>query len=149
MNLDKYEFVSRGDHKSYEFYSKGPRGSIKKVVIYKRLVQWNKNVFHLEFGDWDDVTKSINYKVTSNNNDREKILATVASTVLDFTTINPAAIIYAVGATPSRTRLYQMGINLYWDEISRMFDIYGFRQGNWEAFQRSCNYEAFVGAVKK
>jgi hypothetical protein len=149
MNLDKYEFVANDDHKSYEFDSEGPKGLIKKAVIYKRLAQWNENVFNLEFGDWDERTQNIDYNVKSNNNDRDKILATVAATVLDFTALNPTAIVYAVGATPSRTRLYQMGINTYWDEISKEFAIYGFRQGYWEPFQQGRNYEAFVGTVRK
>lgn len=149
MNLDKYEVIANIDHKSYEFYSQGPRGSIKKLIIYTRLAQWTQNVFNLGFGDWDEKTQRLDDKAISNNNDRDKILATVASTVIDFTKLNPAAIIYAEGATPSRTRLYQMGIKAHWDEISKKFHVYGFRQGDWEAFQLGCNYEAFVGSLKK
>lgn len=149
MNREKYEVVANSDQRSYEFYSKGPRGSIRKIILYKRLTEWNENIFNLGFGDWDEMTQSLNDKAMSNNNDRDKILATVASTVIDFTKRNPGAIIYAEGATPSRSRLYQMAIKAHLNEISKKLDVYGFRQGNWEAFQRSCNYEAFAVAVKK
>jgi hypothetical protein len=149
MNLDKYVVVANEDHKSYEFYSEGPKGPVRKVILYRRLTDWSENVFNLGFGDWDEKKQDINDKVTSNNNDREKILATVAATVLDFTERNPGVIIYAEGTTPSRTRLYQMRINANWDEISKLFDIYSFKQGEWKYFERGCNYEAFVVIVKK
>lgn len=142
MNLDKYTVVARNDHTSYEFYSEGPKGLIKKVIIYQRF-GWNANIFNLGFGDWDEKAQRMNDKVTSNNNDRDKILATVAATVLDFTKRNPGAIVYAEGATPSRTRLYQMGIRAHWNEIIPYFDVFGYKQGKWEIFSPGKNYEAF------
>jgi hypothetical protein len=124
MNLDKYSVVARNDHRSYEFYSEGPKGLIKKVILYKKL-DWDKNIFSLGFGDWDEETQNVDDKVTSNNSDRDKVLATVAATVLDFAKRNLGAIVYAEGATPSRTRLYQMGIRAHWSEINTQFDIRG------------------------
>ena len=82
------------------------------------------------------------------NNDRQKILATVASTVIAFIKYHPGAIIYAEGSIPSRTRLYQMGITAYWHEITKQFDILGFRLENWEPFQPGRSYEAFAVKIK-
>jgi hypothetical protein len=148
MNLDKYSIVARNDHMSYEFYSEGPKGLIKKVILYKKL-DWDKNIFSLGFGDWDEKTQNVDDKVTSNNSDRDKVLATVAATVLDFAKRNPGAIVYAEGATPSRTRLYQMGIRAHWSEINMQFDIRGYRQGEWETFHPGNNYEAFAVRIKE
>jgi hypothetical protein len=148
MNLDKYPVVARNDHMSYEFYSEGPKGLIRKIILYKKL-DWDKNVFSLGFGDWDEKTQNVNDKVNSNNNDRDKILATVAATVLDFAKRHPGAIVYARGATPSRTRLYQMGIRAHWIEINMQFDIRGYRQGKWETFRLGNNYEAFTVRIKE
>src|SRR5688572_18026618 len=52
-----------------------------------------------------------------NNQDRDKILATVAAMVLEFTEHFPEVWVYAQGSTLARTRLYQMGIAAHWDDI--------------------------------
>lgn len=75
MNLDKYPVVSDNNHRTYEFLSEGPNGTIKKVVLYQEI---DDNVFNLAFGDWDETNQKINDKARSNNNDRNKVLATVA-----------------------------------------------------------------------
>jgi len=49
----------------------------------------------------------------------------------------------AKGSTPSRTRLYQMGISEFWDEIQGIFEVKGYHGNNWEAFRKGKNYEAF------
>ncbi len=51
--------------------------------------------------------------------------------------------VYAKGSTPSRTRLYQMGIAANFKEISSLLHIYGFLNGNWHQFEKNINYEAF------
>jgi hypothetical protein len=148
MNLDKYSVISGKDHRSFEFYSEGPKGRIRKVIYYQLLSRWGDNVYNLAFGDWVENAKKVNDKVTTNNNDRQKILATVASTVWEFISYHPGSIVYAEGSTPSRTRLYQMGIAAYWHEISQQFEVLGFRMERWEPFQPGQNYEAFAIKIK-
>ena len=65
--------------------------------------------FNLGFGDQDESTGKINDLTISNNSDTDRILATVAATILEFTAHFPDAIVYVKGSTPARTRLYQMG----------------------------------------
>jgi len=139
MNLDRYTIIFDKEHESYGFVSEGPKGLIKKIVAYRRFVNWHDNIYNLGFGDWDEKNQGINDFVRSNNNDRDKILVTVAATVLDFTERNPGAIIYAEGTTPSRTRLYQMGISANRIEINDLFNIYGYWQGGWKPFQSGHN----------
>lgn len=148
MNLEKYMVASSKDYKSYEFFSEGPNGRIKKVIVFSKPANRQENIFNLAFGDWNEKQKKLNDRVISNNNDREKILATVASSVLEFIEHYPDAIVYAEGSTPSRTRLYQMGISAYFFEITQWLEVYGFRFGNWEAFQLGQNYEAFAVKIK-
>jgi hypothetical protein len=126
MDLEKYALLVNIDHRSYEFYSDGPNGRIKKIVQFRQLKNLNSNVFNLGFGDWNEKLQKVDDEVISNNKDREKILRTVADTVLNFTKHYPGATIYAKGATPARTRLYQMSIAAFWNEISEIFDTYGF-----------------------
>jgi hypothetical protein len=84
----------------------------------------------------------------TNNDDRDKVLATVAATVLEFLDHFPDMMVYAQGSTTSRTRLYQMGIAARHEEISSMLNIYGFINGQWEIFQRNYNYGAFLVCLK-
>ncbi len=145
MDLDKYAVVSDINHVVYEFLSERPYGTIKKVVFYQEI---GDNIYNLAFGDWDEERQRINDRVRSNNNDRDKVLATVASTVTDFIKYHPNAQILAQGSTPSRTRLYQMGILGNMNAIGNSFDIQGFYKGNWEIFKEGRNYEVFAVKAK-
>lgn len=73
----------------------------------------------------------------SNNEDRNKVLATVAFTTIEFMRHHPQAIVFARGSTPSRTRLYQISIQANWLEISKMFSVEGYYHANWEPFKKA------------
>ena len=145
MNLEKYSVVTDDEHLTYEFLSQGTKGTIKKVLFYQEI---EDNVYNLAFGDWDETIQKINDKARSNNDDRGKVLATVASTVIDFIKYHPAASVLAQGSTPGRTRLYQIGIGANWHAISKLFDVYGNFKGTWEAFEENKNYQAFLLKAK-
>ena len=55
----------------------------------------------------------------------------------------PDAIVYAKGSTPSRTRLYKMGIIANMKEVELVLDVFGFVDGKWERFTKNFNYEAY------
>src|SRR5690349_16600452 len=99
MELDKYTSLTDERHEVYEFLSSGPKGTIKKVVAYQRL---QDNIFNIAFGDWNEDTQTISDTIRSNNDDLQKVLATVASTVVDFVKHHPECIIYASGSTKAR-----------------------------------------------
>jgi hypothetical protein len=100
---------------------------------------------NLAFGDWNSHTQSIDDSVATNNNDSDKVLATVAFIVLDFTNRFHGIIIYAAGSTPGRTRKYQMGVNKYYDEICSLFHIFGITEGdNIQPFMKNVNYSGFL-----
>jgi hypothetical protein len=145
MNLDKYSITSDDSRLTYEFLSEGPKGTIKKVVLYQEI---GEGVFNLAFGDWDEKAQKIIDYSRTNNKDKDKVLATVASTVIDFIKNYPEAVIIAQGITPGKTRLYQMGINQNWVEISQLFDLEGFYEGAWEPFRRGRNYDVFTLKAK-
>jgi hypothetical protein len=149
MNIEKYSHVSKNNHQAFRFISSGPKGSIEKVVTFRNIKEWGENIYNLSFGDWDEHKQNINYQITSNNGDRQKVLATVAAIILEFSVFFPGKYIYFEGSTNARTRLYQMGISHYHSEISKFYDIYGFRQGAWEEFKPGRNFEAFLISQKK
>lgn len=143
---DKYQVISSEDLRSFEFLSEGPNGTIKKVVLFQ---EFHPDYYNLAFGDWDEIKQVINDTSRTNNNDRDKVIATVAYTVVDFLTLYKDAIIVASGSTPSRTRLYQNGINKHWVEISALFIVQGLLNDVWVPFKRDVNYDAFLVKRKK
>jgi hypothetical protein len=145
MHLSKYAALANASHETYEFLSSGPKGTIKKVVKYTEI---QPGVFNLGFGDWDEVEQKVKDNARTNNADRDIVLATVASTVVDFMRYHPGAILFAQGETPAKTRLYLMGINANWHEISQLFTVQGFAGGDWEPFEQGRNYEAFTLKAK-
>jgi len=145
MNLERYNYQTSESFQDYEFYSEGPRGAIEKVVRFTSVIVWNYSYYNLGFGDWNEDEKRIDDFMISNNQDAERVLATVASTVIDFTDHYPDVIIYAEGSTDSRTRRYQMGINKYWSEIDPIFEVFGLMENQgFQPFERGINYKAFV-----
>lgn len=147
MQKEKYELTSDPDVTTFRFVSKGPKGEIPKLILYQKTTI--KNVYNLAFGDWNEITNDIDDKAISNNNDSEKILATVASTVLSFTYKYPKSMILVKGSTPSRTRLYRIGISNNFEDINQNFDVLGYREEIWQPFNRNTDYEAFLVQRKK
>jgi len=146
MNLDRYTCFTNNDFLDYEFFSEGPKGKVKKVVRFSKIED-DPIVYNMGFGDEDPDTGEINDLAITNNEDRDLVLATVANTIIDFGNHYGNHYIYAKGSTPSRTRLYQMGIASLLEEIRMDFDIYGLKNENWHDFKKDVNYEAFL--VKK
>jgi hypothetical protein len=144
MKADKYEYNKIPEELYYEFFSEGPKGKIKKLVRYKLISEPPDYIFNLSFGDWNEKTFDADDSITTNNKDRQKVFATVADTVLDFTQLHPEAFIFAQGSTLSRTRLYQMGISAFWEEIGGLFRVIGYVNGEWKPFRKGINYQAFL-----
>jgi len=142
MKLPKYEIEAEDSLEVFEFVSIGPNGSISKLIKFSETSL--SGFYNLAFGDKDLLTGEIDDKVISNNGDSEKVLATIVSAVYAFTDKNKNAWVYATGSTPSRTRLYRIGITKYIDEVENDFEIYGLFNGEWENFTKDVDYTAFV-----
>ncbi|MBS7566846.1 hypothetical protein KHS38_20745 [Mucilaginibacter sp. Bleaf8] len=142
MHLDRYYTVTE-DYQEYEFFSEGPKGRIKKSV---RFIKINDDpiVYNLAFGDVDPATGKVSDLTTTDNKDREKVLATVAGTIHTFCNHYGNHYIYAEGSTSARTRLYQMSIARLWDDISKDFVVYGIKNGLPYEFELNVNYEGFL-----
>ena len=141
MQAEKYIVAASSQHTGYRFVSIGERGNFTKVVEYTQTN--NPEEYNLAFGDYDPSTGLISDTVRSNNGDRDKVLATVAETAIDFLQHYPDATVFAKGSTDARTRTYQMGINRFLDEITRRHDVFGLKNGKWEVFEPTQSYEAF------
>ena len=106
MKQSKYPVEAGKEQHLYEFFSEGPMGRIRKVILYEKL---GDDFFNLGFGDWNEELQQTDDSSRTNNGDRDKVLATVAFIALDFTDQFPNARIAVEGSTPARTRLYQKG----------------------------------------
>lgn len=145
MNLERYQYSNSNDYHDYEFYSEGPKGRISKMVTFSRIPNSDPAIYNLAFGDLNLVTGELDDSVSSNNQDREIVLATVANTIVEFCNHHGNHYIYAKGSTASRTRLYQMGITSLWEEISMDFEVYGLKDDDWQEFvPNQKNYDAFL-----
>ena len=144
MNLERYNYFT-SDYQVYEFYSEGPKGRIRKLVIFTKIPETEPPIYNLAFGDAHPVTGELNDAVITNNQDRDIVLATVANTIATFCDHYGNHYIYAEGSTASRTRLYQMGIASLWNEICAEFEVYGLNEDGWNEFKpNEVNYEAFL-----
>jgi hypothetical protein len=144
MRQEQYSFIRDSRRFYYEFYSIGPKGRVKKVVEYNRFTKLETESYNLSFGDWNEAGNCFDDMISTNNGDRNKVLATVAATVIDFMQHHADATLFVAGSTPARNRLYQMGIAGAWEEINMLFKIRGFVDGEWKSFQKGVNYTAFL-----
>jgi hypothetical protein len=151
MNLPSYSYSVNESFLTYEFFSDGPAGLIKKVVRFTRLISKDGSSFYnLAFGDWNETEQRVDDLIVTNNKDSERVLATVAAVVIDFSNRHKDVTIFAEGSTQARTRKYQMGIGKFKNEIESIFDVYGFgNKSKWEKFQTGINYEALLVRRKK
>ena len=132
---------------TFAFDSVGPQGVIRKMVQYQRIE--STDYYNLAFGDRIGNTNDIDDLVVSNNGDLQKILSTVAQTVITFTQQFPSASIVATGSTSARTRLYRIGISKHLLAIEESFEIFGFKEDNWHKFEMNTHYEVFLIKLKK
>ena len=136
-----YQFESSPDLSTFEFESIGPKGVITKVVNYTEINV--KGFFNLGFEDKDPQSGYISDLTVTNNNDSQKVLATVARTLYLFTEHYPKSVVIATGSTLARTRLYRIGIANNLTAIEQDFIILGLTEANWEPFRKNITYHAF------
>lgn len=142
MNLEKYDIETEVNSTYFEFISKGTQGSIVKVIKYSKIFE-EQEIYNLGFGDKNMTTGELDDNVISNNGDTYRVLATVASTLHEFFNEFPNAIVYSKGSSPSRTRLYQINISKYLNDIEKEFEIYGELEDKIERFKKNSNYIGF------
>ena len=56
--------------------------------------------------------------------------------------------VFAMGSTQARTRLYRMGITNNLIAIRQDFDVYGLLESGWHAFEKQKEYRAFLVTKK-
>lgn len=142
MRNEQYDVEIMPSPATYTFVSEGRNGRITKIIKYVELE--NSGFYNLGFGDKIGDTEDFDDKIVSNNGDRQKILATVAATIYDFTNKNPTAFVLIKGSSLSRTRLYRINISNFWEEISQNFYVFGQLDKRWQPFEPNQDYAVFL-----
>lgn len=142
MKNEKYQLQSDGRHTHFEFVSVGSKGTMQKLIEFQPTSI--PNFYNLAFGDKNPATGKMDDLAVSNNGDMEKVLSTVADAVHKFFEQEPKAIVYATGSTPSRTRLYRMGLTKFYTEIQEEFYLFGQIGDEAFIFEPGTDYEGFV-----
>src|SRR5471030_3075964 len=123
MDIDHYDNIERSaDYKRYSFISKGPNGDLLKLVKFNSFSQIPDS-YNLSLGTIrGEIT---DYDETTNNNDRDKVLATVFYIARIFSQRYPERKIFIKGRNGVTTRLYRGAINHAFKEIIKEYFIYG------------------------
>ncbi len=130
-------------YERFEFVSEGYNGRILKRIEFTST-QWS-GFYNLAFGDVKENGELDDLK-TSNNGDRNKVLATILRVVDFYTKLFPERWLYFKGSTENRTRLYRMAVSLHLEELSEKFEILADPNGDLEfvRFQKGLNVNAFL-----
>lgn len=139
---ESYEIIADSRMIFFEFVSEGEKGPVVKQVKYEKIDP--AGIYNLSFGDKDHTSGEVDDNVVTNNGDKQKVLTTVAVTVISFLDKYPNACIYATGSSKARTRLYRMNIVNNLKDIVELFTIYGLKNDNWEKFVKGVDYDAFL-----
>ena len=147
MNQPSYAFDQDEAALRFDFESVSDQRVIHKRIEYS--VTTVPDLYNLALGDvlpngvLDDTMRS-------NNDDRDKVMATVVQTLLVFLRQYPDRYVIFSGSTESRTRLYRVIISRELDNALELFDIYGvIPDGGFELFQADSQYIAFLITGKK
>nr|MCU0339015.1 hypothetical protein [Spirosomataceae bacterium] len=119
MDKPAYPFKVLEDGQRFEFQSISQKRVVQKVVEFRELE--TANIYNLALvdikqdGTFDDMS-------VTNNQDMERIIATVIRTIQVFLTFKPSAKVFFMGSTPSRTRLYRGIINKYLAQAEQIYE---------------------------
>jgi hypothetical protein len=145
MKYERYnELVVSKNFLVYEFTSVGPKGAIPKMIKFS---PYDEVIYNLAFGT-KNKDGSIDDLARDNNDDRNKILATVVFALRVFFDKYPDNWVYFTGSTRERTRLYRMAITNNIEELSADFEITGTftaeHRYNTIPFEKGVNFFAFL-----
>lgn len=145
MNKPFYEFEITEEALRFEFESVGNERVVRKVVRYAETNV--PDLYNLSLVDVLANGAESDTAITDNG-DMEKVLATVFRTFSVFLNHYPDRMIFFMGSTPARTRLYQIAIRRELTEALTLFSIRGLTDNGFKPFVDNQTYKAFVFTLK-
>lgn len=121
---EHYPLSFREDFTYFEFESVGPKGIVRKVIAFEDM---GNGMTNIAFGDkiGDDWTD----EAETNNQDLVKVMATVVHAALIYSEKFPQKGMVARPLDKRRKKLYDAIVRRNFDEISKIFEILGFQDG--------------------
>ena len=116
MNVKPYAISYDSKRVTFGFQSVSNRQTIEKIVLFSPIVE-TAAVFNLALCDLDE-NGELRDDIVSNNDDLEKVMATMIIIIGLFFEANPDKKVFFEGNSPARTRLYQIAINKIFDNHS-------------------------------
>lgn len=121
MHIQPYPILFSHRNRLFEFHSLGPKGLIRKIVLFQCL---EGNVYNLAFGDAaDEESFELHDDVVSDNEDMERVVRTVADCVHQFLGYDFEKIVLFKGFDERRNRLYRKMITLNQSAIEEEFVV--------------------------
>ena len=147
MNEPSYPFKRIDDRLTFSFESISQEKTVQKLVEF-RLFDDSNELYNLALMDLltDGTVSDL---TVSNNRDMPKVLATVFQSIRLFFQTKPNAKILIQGSTASRTRLYQIAIVKYYNELEPIYNIWGLTEDDILIFKLGYNFEGFIVSLKK
>ena len=147
MNEPSYPFKRIDDRLTFSFESISKEKTVQKLVEF-RLFDDSNELYNLALMDLltDGTVSDL---TVSNNRDMPKVLATVFQSIRLFFQAKPNAKILIQGSTASRTRLYQIAIVKYYNELEPIYNIWGLTEDDILIFKLGYNFEGFIVSLKK
>lgn len=156
MHIKPYKLKTDTHKLRYELISSGVNNQQQSKIIEFQEFKLNEledlsahkyfhgcdSIFNLAFGDTEDGEVFSDDTVT-NNGDMLIVLRTVALAVENFLLEHPNSVIPFRGSSKSRTRLYRMHLNKFYEEISSQFMIFSAYNGEIRGFESGVNAQAF------
>jgi hypothetical protein len=148
MDINRYENITSSvDYETFSFVSTGPKGDFIKIVNFIAL-QNIPGAYNLALGTVRG--KIVDYNETTNNGDRNQILATIFYIARVYSGEYPDRRIFIAGRNEATTRLYRGAINHGYVEFTSEFKVYGGiyildeDRYNFEQFIADRQYDAFL-----
>ncbi|MGE0562263.1 MAG: hypothetical protein AB7O47_10630 [Flavobacteriales bacterium] len=116
-----YEYYFDEINSEYSFYSIGSNGKFKKRVLFKKF--GNSPFWELILEDYIEKLDFYSINTVTNNNDVDKIYATMFSIMIDYSKIFPNRLLMTKGTTQIIQRLDKIFIHRYFETITNYFNI--------------------------
>ncbi|GAB2548464.1 DUF6934 family protein [Spirosoma aerophilum] len=145
MNEPAYPFDVSNDALNYQFTSVGKEHTISKRIQFTPFPD-NALLYNLALGDVMP-DGNLDDSIISNNQDLNRVMATVFRAILSFFDRYPSKLVYFQGSDEAgiRTRLYRVLITRELDKATELFTIYGCDASkSIEEFTPNRDYTGFI-----
>ena len=148
MKYSKYDIEFIDDRSYYWFTSKNISGEGSVVKIVRMQLTAIPGRYNLALSDLIDGIE--NYNNRTRHGDLMKVLGTIASIVIDFTTVYPMSQIVMKTKNPAKQRLYRMNISNNLERIRKIFVVTGQTDENepFTEFENGKNYLSILISLR-